>query len=212
MIADLGLGHWRSGPDFSAHYPVTDVCTNLADTKLKSESEISRRHKIYRRSVLLCDKMKTAVILAIISSVEAFHFTTKSASQVSSFQTFAETPTKKGTGFNYDASKYQDSNSGNYRRLTDQLNAVKAEEEQLKKERDELLRKEQMAAMFLRKENETFWNTPDNTIVATSDKFFVPPSVLQVIDDLDKELIGLAPVKEKMRRYASAMLAHKVRE
>ena len=120
---------------------------------------------------------------------------------------------KKATGFNYDPSNYKDSaNEGNYRRLGDQLAAVKAEEDKLNREREELIRKEKMEAMFLKQENETFWNTPDDSIVATSDKFFVPPSVISVIDDLDNQLIGLQPVKEKMRRYAGQMLSHEIRK
>lgn len=120
--------------------------------------------------------------------------------------------TKTGAGFNYDPSNYKDSNSANYRRLTDQLSAAKAEDEKLKRERDEIIRKESMAAMFLRKENSTFWDTPGDQIVATSDKFFVDPEVLQIITDLDNQLIGLKPVKEKMRRYAAQMLSHKIRQ
>jgi SpoVK/Ycf46/Vps4 family AAA+-type ATPase len=81
----------------------------------------------------------------------------------------------------------------------------------LQRERDEILRKEAMEAMFLRRENETFWNTPDDAIVGTSDKFFINPEVLRTISDLDNQLIGLKPVKEKMRRYASQMLVHKMR-
>jgi len=117
----------------------------------------------------------------------------------------------KGTGFNYDPSNYKDSNDANYRRLGDQLAAAKAEDEKIRREREEIIRKEQMAAMFLKKENETFWGTKGDTIVATSDKFFVPPQVLQIIDDLDNQLIGLKPVKEKMKRYANQMLIHKIR-
>ena len=119
---------------------------------------------------------------------------------------------RKKMGFNYDPSNYKDSNSGNYRRLSDQLAAAKAEDEQMKRERDELMRKEQMAAMLLRKENETFWNTAPDTVVATTEKYFIPPEVLAVIDDLDNQLIGLKPVKEKMRRYAAQMLSHKIRD
>jgi hypothetical protein len=118
----------------------------------------------------------------------------------------------KGAGFNYDPANYQDSNSGNYRRLSDQLAARKAEEEKLEKERDELIRKEKMAEMFLRQENSTFWDTPGDKIVATNDKFFVDPEVLQIINDLDNQLIGLGSVKEKMRRYASQMLSHNIRK
>lgn len=117
----------------------------------------------------------------------------------------------KGAKFNYDPSNYKDSNSGNYRRLTDQLAAVKAEDDKLKREREEILRKEAMEALFIKRENETFWNTPDDAIVGTSDKFFVSPEVIRVISDLDNQLIGLKPVKEKMRRYAAQMLSHKMR-
>jgi probable Rubsico expression protein CbbX len=119
---------------------------------------------------------------------------------------------KKGVGFNYDPSNYKDSNNANYRRLQDQLAAAKAEQDQLLKERDELLKKEQMAAMLLKQEDDLFWNTPDSKVVATSDKFFISPEVLRVIADLDNQLIGLKPVKEKMRRYAAQMLNFKVRE
>lgn len=100
----------------------------------------------------------------------------------------------KGAGFNYDPSNYKDSNSGNYRRLSDQLAAAKYEDDELKRERDELIRKEQMANMLLRQENETFWETPGNKIMATADRYFVSPAVLGVINDLDNQLIGLKPV------------------
>merc|ERR1719181_2642426 len=120
---------------------------------------------------------------------------------------------KTGASFNYDPSNYKDSaNEGNYRRLSDQQAAIKAENDKLEREREELIRQEKMAKMFLKQENETFWGTPGDTIVATSDKFFVPPSVIQVIDDLDNELIGLKPVKDKMRRYAGQMLSKQIRK
>lgn len=118
----------------------------------------------------------------------------------------------KGAGFSYDPSNYKDSNSGNYRRLSDQMAAVKAEEEQKKKEADEIIRKEKMRQMFLQQEAAVFWDTPGDKIIATADEFYVSPEVLAVIDDLDKQLIGLGPVKEKMRRYASQMLSHKIRK
>jgi len=101
---------------------------------------------------------------------------------------------KKGAGFNYDPSNYKDSNSANYRRLSDQLAAAKAEEEQLLKERDELIKKEKMEAMLLKQEEDIFQNTPASKVVATADKFFIDPNVLQVIADLDNQLIGLKPV------------------
>lgn len=98
-------------------------------------------------------------------------------------------PKATGAGFNYDPSNYKDSaNEGNYRRLSDQQAAIKAENDKLAKEREELIRQEKMAKMMLKAENETFWNTPGDTVVATSEKFFVPPSVIAVIDDLDNQV------------------------
>jgi hypothetical protein len=69
-----------------------------------------------------------------------------------------------------------------------------------------------MAALLKKQEEEAFWNTPGSKIVGTSDKFFVPPDVEAIIDDLDNQLIGLDSVKTKMRRYASQMLVHKLRQ
>lgn len=140
--------------------------------------------------------------------LHSFHLNSRRSS--TSTLHMAERGTKLGK--NYDPSNYKDSaNSGNYRRLSDQLSAAKAEEDQLKKEREELIRKEEMLKFMIKKENETFWNTPGDTKIGTSDKFYIPPQVLQVIDDLDNQLIGLKPVKEKMRRYAAQLLVHKLR-
>ena len=139
--------------------------------------------------------MKVVVLLALAASIEAFTIT--KLAPISNFRTFAETPLKpkkSGTNFNFDASNYKDSNDSNYRRLSDRLAAAKAEEEQLIREREEIIRKEQMQAMFLKQEMDKFHNTPGDTIVATNDSFSIPPTVLQIIDDLDNELIGLKSV------------------
>lgn len=153
------------------------------------------------------------VIVILLASTEAFLPATGTCSttRVRTLQMSSKQPVK-GAGFNYDPSNYMDSNSGNYRRLSDQLAAKKAEEDQLRKERDELLRKEKMQEMFLRQENATFWETPDDKVIGTSDQFYVSPEIEQIITDLDKQLVGLKPVKEKMRRYATQMLVHKIRK
>lgn len=133
-----------------------------------------------------------ATFLGVFSvSTYGFHVT----KSMNSYVTATALQSEKGAGFKYDPANYQDSNSGNYRRLSDQLAAVKAEEEQLLKEREEIMRKESMKKMILKQENDTFWNTPDDKLMATADKFFIPPEVLQIIDDLDNQLIGLKPVR-----------------
>lgn len=156
--------------------------------------------------------MKFLTMIAAVTLLLCVFIQTKGFAPTSVRLVSAPLQMAKGTGFNYDPSNYKDSaNEGNYRRLSDQLAAVKAEEDKMNKERDQIIRKEKMEQMFLKQENDTFWNTPGDKIVGTSDQFFIPPEVLNVIDDLDNQLIGLKPVKEKMRRYAGQMLAHKVR-
>jgi len=151
-------------------------------------------------------------IVMVAITVDSFRVATITRPSTCSLITMQETKKGVPSNFNYDPSNYKDSNSGNYRRLSDQLAARKAEDDKLLREREELLRKEQMAAMFLKQENSTFWNTPGDKVVANSDQFFIDPEVLQVIADLDNQLIGLKPVKEKMRRYAAQMLSHKIRK
>jgi hypothetical protein len=145
-----------------------------------------------------------SVFALLVSSAGVMGFAPAGRAATSSVMMSAK---KTGAGFNYDPSNYKDSNNANYRRLTDQLAAVKAEEEQMKKEREEILRKEKMAAMLLAKENATFWGTPGDSVVATSEKYFVPPEVIQVIDDLDNQLIGLKPVS-KFFSNAACCLCH----
>lgn len=139
--------------------------------------------------------VSSAAVIVLLSSAGVMGFvpsTQNHAARVSQLSMSGKPA--KGAGFNYDPSNYKDSNSGNYRRLSDQLAAAKFEDEELKRERDEIIRREQMETMLLRKENETFWNTPGETVIATADRYFVSPSVLQVINDLDNQLIGLKPV------------------
>lgn len=49
-------------------------------------------------------------------------------------------------------SNYKDSNDANFGRLTDKLAAAKAFDDKIERERNEILRKEQMAEMFLKYE------------------------------------------------------------
>ena len=136
----------------------------------------------------------SAAIVALLSSAGVMGFAPSTHQQTVRSSQLTMAGPAKGAGFNYDPSNYKDSNSGNYRRLSDQLAAAKFEDEELKRERDELIRKENMANMILRRENETFWDTPGDKIIATSENYFINPRVLQVIDDLDNQLIGLKPV------------------
>lgn len=147
------------------------------------------------------------VVVAVLATATGFHTGSTSTRMTSSLRmssppakwggtklTLPKDGEKTGAKFNYDPSNYKDSNSANYRRLGDQLAAVKAEEEKMARERDEIIRKEKMAEMFLKQENSTFWDTAGDKIVADASDFYVSPAVLQIIDDLDNQLVGLKPV------------------
>lgn len=146
-------------------------------------------------SIPLLVMYSTVAVVALLSSAGVLGFVPTTPQQTAKISQLSMSgKPAKGAGFNYDPSNYKDSNSGNYRRLSDQLAAAKFEDEELKREREEIIRKEQMVNMLLRKENETFWETPGDKVIATADRYFVSPAVLQVINDLDNQLIGLKPV------------------
>jgi hypothetical protein len=169
-------------------------CTPIGHKRLQQGVSTSTN-----RSLILVNipakMLSSAAVIVLLSSAGVLGFVPSTQNQAArSVQLSMSGKPAKGAGFNYDPSNYKDSNSGNYRRLSDQLAAAKFEDEELKREREEIIRKEQMVNMLLRKENETFWNTPGETVIATADRYFVSPSVLQVINDLDNQLIGLKPV------------------
>lgn len=169
------------------------------------------------------DMLKASLIaLLALSSVDGFRMGGRGSALGTSFKMAGEGGAKlttgtgaakkgRGVSFNYDSSNYKDSNDSNFRRKEDRLAAERDEAERQMRARNEMIRKEEMALMFLKKENATFWDTPEDSIVANSDNFFIDPEVLQVISDLDNQLVGLATVKQKMRRYAAQMLSHKIR-
>ena len=99
--------------------------------------------------------MKFLTMIAAVTLLLCVFIQTKGFAPTSVRLVSAPLQMAKGTGFNYDPSNYKDSaNEGNYRRLSDQLAAVKAEEDKMNKERDQIIRKEKMEQMFLKQEND----------------------------------------------------------
>lgn len=124
------------------------------------------------------------------------------------FMSSPEPPPAKGIGFNYDPSQFKDKNSGNYRRLTEQLERSKKEEESMTNSE----KKELMLEKMKKQRDDVFRNTPLNTSYNVHDYLTLPPAVEAILAQLDEELIGLQSVKDSMRSYAQVFLIHKLRE
>lgn len=135
-----------------------------------------------------------------------------SINRLSMTSTPPSNPPKKGIGFNYDPSDFRDSNSGNYRRLSDRLAAKKAEDEKLEKEREELIRKEQMEKFEKEQmEKRVQELLESDEIIATPEDVVIDPAVEKIFEDLDNELIGLQSVKDSLRRYVALLAMDKIR-
>jgi len=101
--------------------------------------------------------------------------------------------------------------AGNYRRLSDALkaadverrleeDAIRAREEAAQRAREERARK----VALLR-------DIPEETTAGTVDEFMFKEGVKEILEKLDYDLIGLAPVKARVREIASLLVVDKMR-
>merc|ERR1719446_1199907 len=101
--------------------------------------------------------------------------------------------------------------AGNYRRLSDALqdadierrleeDAVRMREEAMERARQERARK--IALLN---------DTPDATKAGTVDDFMYKEGVKDILEKLDYDLIGLKPVKQRVREIASLLVVDKMR-
>jgi len=119
--------------------------------------------------------------------------------------------TGTGKSLEYDPDKYKDPNAGNYRRLSDSLanadvEARKAAEEMDKRERAaEIRRDERLAKINFMKEMD------DELEVGTVEDFMFKEGVRDILDRLDTDLVGLIPVKKRVREIAALLVLDKMR-
>jgi len=104
-----------------------------------------------------------------------------------------------------------DPGAGNYRRLSDALVEAdverRLEEEEIYKRENALLIKKQAKErkiMLLRE-------IPDDTKAGTVDDFMFKEGVKDILEKLDYDLIGLIPVKQRVREIASLLVVDKMR-
>jgi len=115
----------------------------------------------------------------------------------------------KGLQYNDDYSTAPE--SGNYGRLSDKLKEADIER---RLEQDEIDKREN-AAQYAREARERkimlLQKIPDDMKAGTVDDFMFKEGVKDILEKLDYDLIGLRPVKERVREIASLLVVDKMR-
>jgi hypothetical protein len=102
-------------------------------------------------------------------------------------------------------------NQGNYRKLSDKLKEADIE----RRLEDEAIFARENAALIAREARQRkialMTDIPDAQKAGTVDDFMYKEGVQDILNKLDYDLIGLAPVKERVREVASLLVVDKMR-
>jgi len=115
-------------------------------------------------------------------------------------------------GYNAEGNKVvTDGNQNNYRKLSDRLK--EADVERRKEEEEAFARENAIQLKREAKERKVMLmkTIPDETRAGTVDEFMFKEGVQDVLDKLDYDLIGLKPVKARVREIASLLVVDKMR-
>lgn len=105
----------------------------------------------------------------------------------------------------------KDPGAGNYRRLSDKLKEADVER---RKEEEAINAREQAADRARAERNRKvalLKDIPDATRAGTVDEFMFKEGVKDILSQLDYDLIGLTPVKQRVREIASLLVVDKMR-
>jgi len=119
------------------------------------------------------------------------------------------TPAFAGPSLQYTGG--DDPNSSNYVKLSDALNEAdidrrKAQEAADQRERAAEIRREERQAKI-----DYMHNMPDNQPAGTVDDFMFKEGVQDQLDKLDQDLVGLIPVKKRVKEIAALLVLDKMR-
>lgn len=120
--------------------------------------------------------------------------------------------TGQGKGLDYNPDKFTDEkNKGNYRKLSEALEAADVEarinaEEADKRERASEIRREERL-----KKIKFMADMDDSIEVGTVEEFMFKEGVRDILDKLDSDLVGLVPVKLRVRQIAALLVLDKMR-
>jgi probable Rubsico expression protein CbbX len=123
-------------------------------------------------------------------------------------------PASFGTGpsLDYNPDKYADeSNAGNFRKLGDALQDGDIERKKALKEQEERENKMEFDREERRRKIAFMENMPDATPAGKVADFMYKGGVTEILEKLDHDLVGLKPVKKRVREIAALLVLDKMR-
>jgi probable Rubsico expression protein CbbX len=156
--------------------------------------------------------MLSKVCLVLALATTASSFTPVSVSRSVRQVSLGSTSTGTGPSLDYNPDKYKDeANAGNSRKLGD---ALKDGDIERKKAEEEMLAREN-ALQFAREERQRkidfMADMPDDTPAGKVADFMYKGGITEILEQLDNDLIGLLPVKKRVREIAALLVLDKMR-
>eukprot|EP00588_Corethron_pennatum_P007142 CAMPEP_0194298348 /NCGR_PEP_ID=MMETSP0169-20130528/60113_1 /TAXON_ID=218684 /ORGANISM="Corethron pennatum, Strain L29A3" /LENGTH=410 /DNA_ID=CAMNT_0039048325 /DNA_START=550 /DNA_END=1782 /DNA_ORIENTATION=- len=102
-------------------------------------------------------------------------------------------------------------NDGNYGRLSDRLNEADIERRKIREAADRRERAAEIRREELNAKIAYMKDMPDDTKAGTVDDFMFKEGVQDQLDKLDNELVGLLPVKKRVKEIAALLVLDKMR-
>jgi len=163
-------------------------------------------------NTLRFENMVKSIVLALAMLCGANAFTPLVLGNKRLAAGLRSTPTGTGPSLDYNPEKYSDeANAGNFRKLSDALKdgdieRKKAEEEALARENAiQLAREERLRKIAHMEEMD------DSTPAGKVADFMYKGGVTEILEKLDYELVGLKPVKKRVREVAALLVLDKMR-
>jgi len=152
--------------------------------------------------------MKLSASLLALCVTSAAAFSPSSTGKVSSTTLFSASPFG-GKSLEYVGGS--DPNESNLGRLSDKLNEADTERRKAAEEADRRERAAEIAREERLRKIEYMTSMPDNTPAGTVDDFMFKEGVQDQLNQLDNDLVGLVPVKKRVKEIAALLVLDKMR-
>jgi len=144
-----------------------------------------------------------------IASATAFSPQTSVAKTTSATTLFSTPAFGAGPSLQYTGG--DDPNSSNYGRLSNKLNEADTERRKAADEADRRERAQEIRREERQKKIDYMTAMPDHTPAGTVDEFMFKEGVQDQLNQLDQDLVGLVPVKKRVKEIAALLVLDKMR-
>jgi len=152
------------------------------------------------------------IVLALALLVGAEAFQARAPSRVSRLIVNSDAGYGAGPSLDYNPDKYADeANSGNFRKLSAALTDGDIERKKAAKEQEERENKMEYDRQERLRKIAFMEDMPDNTPAGKVMDFMYKGGVSEILEKLDHDLVGLAPVKKRVREIAALLVLDKMR-